>query len=75
MTTNLKRATRGQSVPKRTLMLLGLGAGMNAVPDRNLKRLWRRYGEQVTAYWRANYGREPFMALIAREEGWDTDEA
>jgi hypothetical protein len=68
------RTTHGKAVPRDILLLLGLGSGMHAVPDRNLKRLWRRYGEQVTAYWQAHYDRAPFAALIAREEGWDTDE-
>jgi hypothetical protein len=74
MPTNLKRATRGQSVPRRTLMLLGLGAGMNAVPDRNLRRLWKRHGEAVSRIWLERYGKLPFVAQIAEAEGWSDDD-
>jgi hypothetical protein len=74
MPTNRTRTARSLSVPKRTLMLLGMGAGMHSVPDRNLRRLWERHGEAVSRIWLERYGKLPFVAQIAEAEGWDDDQ-
>lgn len=70
MPTKRTRRGRGNSVPKDVMLLLGLGAGMNSHPTEELEALWRRYGEQVTHHWTTKYGKEPFAAIIAREENW-----
>jgi hypothetical protein len=61
-------------VPRDVLALLGLGSGMNNIPDKTLRKLWHTWREPVTREWQARFGQEPFVAWLAREEGWD-DEA
>lgn len=55
--------------------LLGLGAGINAIPRDELRALWRRHGSSVARLWRQRYGQEPFCAEIAKREKWNARQA
>jgi hypothetical protein len=70
-----KRMRRGHAaaLSLEIIATLGMGAGINSMNADELKALWREYGERVTDYWRRQYGEgeEPFVAMLAREEGWD----
>jgi hypothetical protein len=52
-------------------MLLGLGTGMNHVPDKTLRRLWGTWGPAVTKEWQQRFSTEPFVGYLARVEGWN----
>jgi hypothetical protein len=72
MATTRKRSSRGLNVPPDIEAALGIGCGINDMSDEHLRELWQQYGERVTQIWLQRSGTEPFVAYIARENGWDT---
>lgn len=70
MPTTRKRRSRSTQLTTRTLAVLGVGMGINNMPDEELQALWKEYGAQVTDHWRITYGHDPFVATIASREGW-----
>ena len=70
MPSTRKRTRRTTGLSSLILAQLGMGTGINHMPDEELKALWREHGQQVTDHWQRTYGDEPFVALIARMERW-----
>jgi hypothetical protein len=70
MPTKRKRTKRNKGPSDLTMAILGIGCGINHMPDAELKALWREFGPQVTEYYLRKSGTEPFVAEIARSEGW-----
>lgn len=71
MPTKRKRVTRGSAVSEDVLCVLGIGSGINHMPDEELKLLWQEYGERVTEIWRRDFGQDPMVFDIARRAGWN----
>lgn len=74
MPTKRRRVSAGRRVPNDVLLLLGLGSGMNSVPDKTLRKLWHTWGPAVTREWQRRFAAEPFVGWLAKEEGWDTSD-
>jgi hypothetical protein len=53
------------------MAILGIGCGINHMPNAELKALWLEYGKRVTEHHLRTGSSEPFVAEIAREQGWD----
>ena len=64
------RTRRNRGVSSLVLAQLGVGCGINHIPLAELKALWQEYGQQAIDYNLRHYDDEPFVAHIAREEGW-----
>jgi hypothetical protein len=76
MPTKRNRRNRGSRVSEDIVLTLGLGGGVCVMPPEELRALWLEYGARVTEIWGARHNEEPFVARIARDEGWDdADEA
>jgi hypothetical protein len=71
MPSTRKRRAHGSALTEEIIATLGLGSGINWIPDSELKAMWREHGEAVTAHWQRAFNDEPFVAMIAREEGWN----
>lgn len=41
------------------------------MPEEELKAMWKEYGQAMIEHHRRNGYPEPFVAWLAREEGWD----
>ena len=70
MPTKRTRAKRSQGISDLTMAILGIGCGINHMPDAELKALWHEHGQYVTDRNLREFGTEPFVGLIARDEGW-----
>jgi hypothetical protein len=70
MPTKRTRKAHGIGLTDEVLAVLGVGTGINHMPDAELKSMWREHGAAVTDYWQRKYGTEPFVAIVAREEQW-----
>jgi hypothetical protein len=68
MPTKRGRAARG--IPRRVLGVLGIGMGIHAMDPDELRELWRKWGDQVTEYYRRHLDGEPFVGRIAAQERW-----
>ena len=73
MPTKRKRMARGGIVPDDVACTLGVGTGINHMPEAELKAMWKKYGARVTEQWRREYGDEPLVWLYAQEGGWEED--
>lgn len=73
MPTKRRRVSAARGVPDQILLALGLGAGLNAIPDETLRALWCEWKVPVTRVWKERHGSEPFAAVLARLEGWDDE--
>ncbi|MCW5575178.1 MAG: hypothetical protein KIT13_03690 [Burkholderiales bacterium] len=56
---------------KQIFAILGLGAGINRMSNDDLRALWQRHGKAVTEFWLKQHGTLPFVAEIAKREGWN----
>jgi hypothetical protein len=64
------RARRTATIPRHVVLTLGLGAGINSIPDEELRALWLEWGEAVNDYYLATFGKEAFVKKIAEDSGW-----
>ncbi len=71
MPTKRTRSKRSKGVSDLTMAILGIGCGINHMPNAELKALWLEYGKRVTEHHLRTGSSEPFVAEIAREQGWD----
>ena len=73
MPSNRKRTRRNVGLDPLTIAIIGVGCGINHMPDAELHQLWREHGAAVTEYWRRKFGpdAETFVGSLARQEGWE----
>jgi hypothetical protein len=65
-----KRTRVPRAIPRRVVLVLGLGAGVNVMDTDDLRALWRKWGPAVTEHYRLRLDREPFVGRVAAQEAW-----
>ena len=71
MPSKRKPKLRESMLSDEVIAILGVGCGINRMPQAELEALWATYGRAVIEHHDRHGWGEPFCAMLAREEGWE----
>ncbi|MGA8147274.1 MAG: hypothetical protein WB870_06830 [Gallionellaceae bacterium] len=71
MPTTRTRKGRTNTPSLLVIATLGVGCGISGMPENELRDMWQEYGQAVIDHYDRQGWGEPFVAEIARQEGWE----